>query len=399
MKCLLIVFTTLICLRFNSQVNTQFISYIVPIHLNVETDVKGEIIGMNNEMTMIEIENNSISRLDNNSRQLIVENIFKKLYSGEVIAYEYDEWFDTGREGYEMPEEYFKTEIPTQKIKDFLSQKHSIPRFTDAGDFIYDDYGNPLFYDTLLAYEPDDVTSLTFYEEWMINSKTNMLSKKVKGYTINVNYYNPDSGELMGIASLCYIPCLEKLNKKTTIKIKNFHSTTTVKNGVVCDDYYYQELIGDLWWQNNLFPNVRTPFIGKNDFAPFLSTDKQRKIYDVEKSYLQGNVDELADFPFSIELNGEEVIQACQERMSIPVFDYDGNYELDSYGNETYLDTAMNYYVSEIAHLGFIEEWSFDMQSLSFHKEVKGIMPVVDYHDQSTGEITRRKTLYCLRYK
>lgn len=396
MKRFLAVLLLFFSLSSSAQQIKQYIVYDVPIHLKANVDPDGAFVGTLSEFSNEYLDAMILSRFDNATRIDFVETIFDKVRSGEVTVYEFD--MLTYKQTCTDPEECFQNSIPKDAIKEYMGMHHSIPVFDmETGGAKYDANGNQIFRDTIDPYTVDDVLALTFFEEWTIDEKTNILTKKVLGYAPCVAYYDSWSGNFYGIDRLFFIPCEEFKVKNKTL-VKNFESSTQI-----VQSYYdeksgdrFRDALTDVWWYEELLPDKRNRFVGANEFAPFLSSNRVLKFYDP----WQSEKSPLDEFPYSFEIDYEAAVRASQIVNSFPAVDPNtGTFLYDDNGQPVYEESVEDYEVTDIKSLGFIEEWFFDEVTLSIQKDVKGISPIVDYVDSYSGEVIGVKSLYWLRYR
>ncbi|MFT5305659.1 MAG: hypothetical protein ACI9N1_001282 [Flavobacteriales bacterium] len=394
MKPFLLFISSLICVNSIAQdAYKQYVSYDVPIHVGLKTNYLNEIESFSKELTLEELDRASISRLNNDVRKKMAETIFNKLLSGAVTAYVFDENLYAGNIKYQDPTKYFQVPIAKENIKDYLSYVETYAVIDEEGYEEYDEIGNPVYQDYTYEYTYEDIVCITFYEEWTIDAKTNEIKKEIKGYTPNV-VYNSDQGDYVGLVPLVYIACDTKPNKKAMVISKNMESYTKVCYG----EGDYTDVYFDQWWWGGLLPNIRNPFVGKNDFAPFLSLNKTAKLYECNWNSGVSNFDVLADFPYKKELSEEEIKHNTSVLESFPVIDEYGEYKYDEEGFPIYEEVVELFVVKDIKYLGFIEEWKFDEKTLSISKTIKGVMPVVYFRDEN-GDKMGLHPMFCLQYQ
>lgn len=388
MKILLTILTAGVFLISSAQDMEQFISYEVPIHVKAVANYKGEIIDLKTELSTSELSSLSITRLEVTTRLKLINTIISKIKSGEIVAYYPDMYAYSGDISAELPEKYFQNAIPIEEISSVFST--STPEASidyETGLQIYDEFGNPEYIDINTECTTEDFISLTFYENWTIDKKTNVLSKEVKGYTINIA--NTINYEILGSLPICYIPCVQFRTKKKTL-VENFETNTMIKHET---EGYNNERIDNLWWKNCLLPATRNRFLGKNEHAPFASSNKPKELY-----HPMNGINILNDFPYTQLISHEEAVISTTETELMAALDMNTGIPMyDEYGNPMYEEVSWKYEESDIQHLSFIETWYFDEESLSIQKKIKGIAPTTSYRDQN-GDIIGLKSFFWIKY-
>ena len=369
----------------------QFISYEVPIHMSAIRNISGEITGIRKDIPSTLLEDLTLTNLETSTRLNLVRKIFDKLKKGEISAYYVDIYDYYGPISNESPEKYFQEMIPHGKIDTILSISSFEPvDDLETGMPTYDEFGNPNYENVLSPYIPEEILSLTFYETWSINEKTNIMSKEVKGYTINVAAVDY-SGNIIGTNPLCYIPCIDFKTKGKTL-VKTIETKTTIKQELILD-YNQVEIVNSRWWENTLLPEMRNFFLGKNEFAPFASPGKPLELY---LSDFKINI--TSDFPYTHKVSFEEAKLNSAETFTEAAIDMNtGMPKYDDKNNPIYEDFITPYKESDIIYLEFIEEWFFDEETLSIQKKIKGISPAVNA--VYNGEIVGWKSLFWIRYQ
>jgi hypothetical protein len=368
---------------------TAFISYIVPINTSLATDAFGVINGIKDNYTSKELDDLSFVRLAQDKRREFVEIILKKIRSLEVTAYEANFMDNYAAK----PHLYYTNPISAEKIESFLGLTMEVPKFDDkTGEPMYDDNGNPIYDETIEPYQTDDILAITFYENWTRNSTTNILEKQVVGYTLDVAYFNPETDDFLGPKSLFYIPCMDKkIKSKNLLQLAdNMESETKIRYVIPT---YGEEAVD----YENLSSNFRYDFFGANKFAPLLSANKELPVYKVPLEQFSPGEDK---FPYSellskeeLKLSGGEIQVAYRLDPETDDFMYDNN------GDEIYDSILVPYEVRDIVRLGFVEDWSFDKETLTIQKKVKGIIPIVTWLNPETGDPEGKKKLFVIRYE
>ena len=305
---------------------------------------------------------------------------------------------------------------PKERVKRNLEQGKGF-RFNDAlqktiirdsldeyGEVVINSNGYPLKIETAIDYEPDDVTSITFYENWSfdVNNETGEftpIQKQVVGYTLNVPFEDPYSGEIEGNKSLVYIPCSKETDEDKMISLKeNICTSTKINNSWRQFNINEEQQLGN-WYNNNLNADFRFHFcqyiiyLGENS-ETFLPYWKVKGIYDTDKGYA---VDKDG-FPYNKKLSNDSIKSKSGINLMVNVFDDNGEFVVDDYGEYIYEKIFEFYEASDIVNLDFIEDWLFDEKTLSIQKRVKGLMPMVHLYNRYTGEIDAVKSMYCIKY-
>jgi hypothetical protein len=369
---------------------TAFISYPVPINTSLATDAFGVINAIKDNYTAKELDDLSFVRLAQDKRREFVEIILKKVRSLEVTAYD-GNYMDNDPT---KPHLYYTNPISAEKIESFLGLTMVVTKFDDKTDEpMYDDNGDPI-YDTIIEpYQTDDIVAITFYENWTRNPTTNILEKQVVGYTLDVGYFNPETDDYMGTKSLFYIPCLDKkIKSKNLLQLAdNMESETKIR--YVCDTYGEEAVEHE-----NLSSNFRYDFFGANKFTPFLSANKELPVYKVPLEQFSPGEDK---FPYSELLSKEELKLSGGEMQTAPKMDPvtdDWMYDNET-GEQLWEELLRPYEVRDIVRLGFVEDWSFDKETLTIQKKVKGIIPIVMALNPETGDLVGTKKLFVIRYE
>ena len=370
---------------------TAFISYIVPINTSLATDAFGVINGIKDNYTSEELDDLSFVRLAQDKRREFVEIILKKVRSLEVTAYEADFYKNDAAK----PHLYYTDPISAEKIESFLGLENL--KLDDTGKLMYDDNGDAIF-DDIKPYQTDDIVAITFYENWTRNPTTNILEKQVVGYTIDVAFFNPETDDFLGPKSLFYIPCLDKkIKSKNLLQLAENMETETKINYFPSIREYILQYGEEAVDYENLSSNFRYDFFGANKFTPFLSADKELPVYKVPLEQFSPGEDK---FPYSELLSKEELKLSGGEMLTVwkmdPVTD---DWMYDDNGEPIYDEILSPYEVRDIVRLGFVEDWSFDKETLTIQKKVKGIIPIVTYRNPETGDPVGIKKLFVIRYE
>ena len=276
---------------------------------------------------------------------------------------------------------------------------------------LIDENGNEIKIDIFIDYKPEDVTSITFYENWSydINNETGEIipiQKQVIGYTLNVASRNPETFEIQGFESLIYIPCAKEAHRNKMIILKENICTSTRINNSWRQFNRGEEYQVYNWYNNNLNADFRFHFcqllinLSENP-ETFLAHSKVKGIYDTDNGY---NIDKDG-FPYTKELSSDTTIFCDSTVISKSGFfssrhllDSDGNGVLDENGNvliQNYFEPFSSY---DICALGFVEDWLFDEKTLSIQKTVKGLMPMVYERNVESLEIEGLKNIFCIKY-
>jgi len=364
-----------------------FISYMVPINTSLATDAFGVINGIKANYTKEELDDLSFVRLAQDKRREFVEIILKKIRSLEVTAYE----ADFNKNDAAKPHLYYTDPISAEKIESFLGLENF--KLDDTGALMYDDNGDAIF-DGIKPYQTDDIVAITFYENWTRNPTTNILEKQVVGYTLDVAFFHPETDDFIGPKSLFYIPCLDKkIKSKNLLQLAdNMESETKIRYVILGPNPSGEEAVD----YENLSSNFRYDFFGANKFAPLLSANKELPVYKVPLEQFSPGEDK---FPYSELLSKEELKLNGGEIFMIPKLDLTDNLMYDDDGEIIYDEILEMYEVRDIVRLGFVEDWSFDKETLTIQKKVKGIIPIVTYRNPETGDDVGIKKLFVIRYE
>lgn len=386
----------------------QFISYTVPIALKTTTDMFGKINGENMQINAEELQKLENERLTENERLKFVKTIFEKVRSGEVTAYDGNPInglfnSDPGMSNFNAMA--LERKEDGSFYEPHLQYASSEDKLDEYGEPELDENGNPITIDIYMDYKPEDVTSITFYENWSydLNHETGvftMIQKQVVGYTLNVPFKDPFSGEIEGTKSLIYIPCTKEAHQDKMISLKkNICTSTKINTPWRFEREWTYESIEGNWYSNNLSSDFRFHFCQflinlANYSKTLLPNWKVKGIYDTDKGYA---VDKDG-FPFSEKLPNDSIKSKSGINAIVNVFDDYGEYLLDNNGEYVYEKVFESYEASDIVNLDFIEDWLFDEKTLSIQKKVKGLMPMVHLHNEYTGEINGIKSMYCIKY-
>ncbi|MBM77688.1 MAG: hypothetical protein CL846_04340 [Crocinitomicaceae bacterium] len=386
----------------------QFISYTIPIALKTTTDMFGKINGENMQINAEKLQKLENERLTENERLKLVKTVFEKVRTGEVTAYDCNPInglfnMDPGMSNFNAMA--LERKEDGSFYEPHLQYAYSEVKIDEYGEPEYDDNGNPITIDIYIDYKPEDVTSITFYENWSfdVNNETGEftpIQKQVIGYTLNVPFENPESGEIEGIKDLIYIPCAKEANeaKMTTIK-ENICTSTRINMPWHIFRRKNEETIENNWYSNNLSADFRFHFCQEliylaEDSKRHLRFWKVKGIYDAGWGY---NPDKDG-FPFSKELSNEDIKKNSSFKIFRDSLDENDYPVYDSNGYNIRLEFMVPYSVDEIIALGFVEDWLFDEKTLSIQKRVKGLMPTVFARNPESEEIEGLIPFFCIKY-
>jgi hypothetical protein len=339
--------------------------------------------------------------IPDSSRLKMCQIIMDKVKSGEITAY-YDDMKITKKKkllrdvdtSFITMEEYFQEAIPLSEVNNILSDSLYFPLIDkETGEYVTDGY-NHEYYDTLVTYGAEHILSLSFFEEWTIDNKTNKISKEVKGYVVNVTTWDYYSGKPNGVKGLFYVPCTNKFKSEGNKVVNSFFNTARINQLGVCHNYGGCDIQYQEWWENNLLPHIKNPFVGNNTYAPFMSPNSEHTLYDCG---VWSKIDLSAPFPYSEVVSKATAMEMAREESVEPMIDMNTGTEMyDENGNPKYETLYFPYTIRDISRIEFIEDWYFDEKTLSIQKSIKGVSPVIDVIINS--EIEGMKSLFCIEY-
>lgn len=373
---------------------THYICYTVPISTTTETDNFGKITGFTTDLHSEEF---AFLRLSDKVRREFVETVFEKVKSGQVVAYTQEsDTYGT------LPNENFQDSINQQNIQKYFGQMHTTSALSDNGEMIYDEQGYPVEIEEFSPYTTDDISSITFHENWILNTTTNVLEKQVVGYGLNEHLFGDDEEEYLGERTIFWIRCLDqKIENENLITIaNNIETITQIVNAhsIIFEKNMLNKKVYTTGWEyvkeksaydyRNFLPGLfRYSFISESNHAPFMSTNKELPIYEANLGFSPAK----DNFPYSKILSKKEIKKSGGK--VVEWIEEDANWDL------IYSDTVVPYDVHDIIKLGFIEDWSFDKENLTIQKKIKGLMPMVLNVNPETDEVLGFKKLYCMRYE
>ena len=332
-------------LSYSQKKRTAFISYFVPI----SNDIKKKYFVSNQNIEYYKycssIFNNSsdlnnYSSLSSESKYIIYDAIFNKAKNGELLVYQYrsglgfygpapdDKWIG-------KKQIMKKTEI-SRNIS-YLNLRDSIDRY---GEPVMDNNGYILTIEYSQECSIDDFIGINFYEEWTFDYKNLTIDKKILYYAPALKAINPETLELLGYKCPFIV---ENKNLKINKKIAtDFYSNTDI----FCNYQTY-----DTWFNNNLEPSVKYPFIKE------AMTNENNSYYECSPPYNKkiSKIDALSFESFRDSISDDYE----------PVLNNDGSV--------IKIKFLENYLQEEINSLGFVENWFFDDKISSFSKEVNGV--------------------------
>jgi len=372
----------------------QFITYTVPISHNTTTDIYGWPNGEINNISNKELEIAKSNRLSDKNRKELVETIFSKIKSGQVTAYDISFWSDCGWN--RGPANGF-IDCPTEKIdgtfaESYLQYEVTIDSLDDEGYPEIDDNGDYIRIDKRMNYEVDDISSLTFYENWYFDidlKNKKPLKKEVLGYSINVLNRNPETLEVVGIRPLLYIKCKDIKEKKMNPIAENYISSTEIRKPfrLKLDFYDYS------WFNNNL-----TMDFGDYFLSSITNLCQKPEIY-LSKWNIEGFYNnDKGEFPFLEKLSNKEIISKFGSSYEVKKYDENDEVVYDKYGEIIYETVFESFSYRDIISLGFVENWYFDSETLSISKNVKGFMPSVHSFNPYTYEINGLKEIFYIKF-
>ena len=372
----------------------QFISYTVPISLNITTDIYGWPNGKKNNISNQELDILKSNRLSDKNRKELVETIFKKIKSGQISAYDVNLFSDCG---WNLGPSNGFIDCPTKKIdgnfnEEFLQYVVNIKSFDDEGVPEMDDNGDFIRIDKKMNYEVDDISSLTFYENWYFDidlKNKKPLNKEVLGYTINVLSRNPFTDEVDGIRPLFYIKCKNMKEKKMNLIAENYITSTEIKRPVRLnlDDWDY------VWYSNNLNKDF-----GNYVLCSITNLCQKPEVY-LSKWNIEGIYNnDKGEFPYLEKLSNKEIISKFGDSYRIKKYDENDEVVYDKYGEIIYETVFESFLYRDIISLGFVENWYFDRETLSISKNVKGFMPSVLSFNPITDEINGLKEPFHIKF-
>lgn len=371
----------------------QFISYTVPISLNITTDIYGYPNGERNNIKNQKLDELRLNKLSDKNRKEIVETIFKKIKSGQISAYDPNPLSNCGWN--RGPANGF-FECSTKKIdgnfnEEYLQYVVNIDSLDNDGFPEIDDNGEYIRIDKKMNYEIDDISSLTFYENWYFDidlKNKKPLTKEVLGYTINILSRNPFTDEVDGIRPLLYIKCEDIKEKKMKLIAENYISSTEIQKPHRLKLSYYST-----WFHNNL-----TKGFGNYVLSSITNLCQKPEIYlskwNIEGIYYNDN----GKFPFLEKLSNKEIISKFGFSSKIKKYDENDEVVYDKNGEVIYETVFDSFSYRDIISLGFVENWSFDSETLSISKDVKGFMPSVYSFNPINYEINGLKELFYIKF-
>jgi hypothetical protein len=344
----------------------QFISYTVPISVNITTDRNGMA-----KKTNFKKEDLSLlrqKRLSDYIRKDLIETIFKKIKSGQISAYD-----PSSGCGWNLGPSNGFIDCPTKKIDGTFNEEYLKYNYIYKN---FDEYNEYIKTDKKINCEVDDISSITFYENWYFDiALKKPLNKKVLGYTINVLPRNPENNIDYGYkpVPLIYIKCEDVKEKKMNLIAKNYITSTNIKTK-------YQDNIYDYSSNNNFNMDF-----GVYLFSSIINLSQKPEVY-----LSKWNIDDIynndkGEFPYSEKLSNKEIVS--KSGFSYRKYKYDDYEEplLDENGYEIYETMYWSYKYWDFISLGFVENWFFDSETLSISKDVKGFMPAVESQTQYLG--------------
>lgn len=342
---------------FSQKKKTAFITYFVPI----SKDVKKKYYVSNRNVdywkycsgiadnNSSELTNSSI--LNNDSKKILFNNIFNKAKNGELVVYQYSYYIDVfgpAPDGNWIGE---KKILNKNEIKQAISYKTYRDSIDNEGFTFYDDNADKILIDFLDESKIDDFIGIKFYEEWTFDYKNLTIDKKIIYYAPAIKAINPETLEVVGFR--CPFIVENKNLKTKQIIATDFYTNT---------DIFCNRETNDTWFNDNLEPSVKFPFIKE------AMTNENNSFYECSPPYNKkiSNIEAL-----SIEVFRDSISDDDE-----PVFDKNG---------EVIKIKDLEYYVQdEINSLGFIENWFFDDRTSSFSKDVSGIsLELVNYEGES----------------
>jgi hypothetical protein len=350
----------------------------------------GEINNISNK----ELEVAKSNRLSDKNRKELVETIFSKIKSGKISAYDVNSLSDCG---WNLGPFNGFIDCPTKKIdgnfnEEYLQYVVIIDSLDDEGYPELDDNGDLIQIDKRINYEVDDISSLTFYENWYFDidlKNKKPLNKQVLGYTINVLSRNPFTDEVAGVRPLFYIKCKNMKEKKMNLIAENYITSTEIHKPrrQNWDD-----------WDNDGFSNNLNKDFGNYVLSSITNLCQKPEVY-LSKWNIEGIYNnDKGEFPYLEKLSNKEIISKFGDSYRIKKYDENDEVVYDKYGEIIYETVFEAYIKLDIISLGFVENWFFDSETLSISKNVKGFMPTVYSFNPITNVINGLKEPFHIKF-
>ncbi len=352
-KTTIILFILLPIFIFSQKKETIFISYIVPLNKSVDKKLKNDIKTGTYRYQYKEIphlaqyQNNSCDSCVNKEVLNIFNSIIEKANNNQLTCLKYD-W---RTESCPVPSNIHngwlgeKLIIDKNKQRNLVGYKLIINRRDNNGDVLIDDNGENITWDTIIEYDVNDFFGFKFWEEWEIDYENIEINKKINYYALLFKAYNPVTDEMEGYTYNFYFE--NKKFKKGDKILKNYQNSVIIKHLNPWEDITN-------FSENNIESSKRLPLA-----MNILSTKKTFQYFKPTPPYNQPLKQNLA-------LGN---MQTFKKR------DWEGEIIYNKLGEPIYYDTIEKHTYQDIKSLGFLEDWFFDYKSMSFRKEVKGILP------------------------
>ena len=104
------------------------------------------------------------------------------------------------------------------------------------------------------------------------------------------------------------------------------------------------------------------------------------------------------EFTLSEKLSNKEIISKSRYLCKYTKWDDIDVPALDKNGQIIYEMIDKSYGIRDIINLGFVENWSFDSETLSISKDVKGFMPAVKNPDPINRRTDWLKELFYIKF-
>lgn len=366
----------------------QFISYTVPISINTPTNVYGLSNGEKNNFKKEDFSLLQQKRLSEYIRKDVVEIIIKKIKSGQISAYDplsgFGRNLDPSNGFFDCPtkkldsafnKEYLQYIIDTDSVE--IDQWGFEQQALDEDGFVMKIYKK-------ISIKVEDISSITFYENWYFDfalKNKKPLVKKVLGYTLNIFPHKS-----VGIVPLVYIKCEDVKEKKMKLIAENYITSTNINRE---QGYYnYKEL-----FNNNLYFDFRVYLLGS-----IINLTQKPEVY-LSKWNIEGIYNNYkGEFTLSEKLSNKEIISKSRYLCKYTKWDDIDVPALDKNGQIIYEMIDKSYGIRDIINLGFVENWSFDSETLSISKDVKGFMPAVKNPDPINRRTDWLKELFYIKF-
>lgn len=228
----------------------------------------------------------------------------------------------------------------------------------------------------------EDIKSVSFIEEWILDEDKFCMYKDVKALTPVIHYYyyygesNGDSIEVM-IPPFTFIYDVTKKDQKRD---------NATKNKILLSEITYRFIIHNKenWPPKHSFQDIKSMKYTEKFSCPFWSSySRQKLVYTIFDQVLSGK-SSAYDYHNNMELDTMEIRNRMDAGIrSYTIIDPETGYEI----KKTELPDPD---LDEIQSVIFIEEWYYDEKTLELGKKLKGVAPIRSYFPDGDGPFEER---------